>query len=238
MSNSSKKATLFARILPDIKAKIAYFSIDAVRRALAAAGIEITDDTLREYMSEAMSKGIVSDAGRGWYSRHDKPVFLDPAPVAKLVRAVKKAFPLLDFCCWSTVQFNPFAHHLIGQPTLFLYAESDTLDSVAGKLRELGWDAWADPKQKDVERFVHPGEKTVILRPSISKQPEGENQVAPIEKAFVDLRVEAGRLKLMDLSETQRVLDSVLISGFVQLPVLIAYAARRGEEIISAEITH
>lgn len=233
-----QKSALFSRILPVLKVQTAYFSIDAIRRALEAGGIEMTDDTLREYMSEAMAKGIVSDAGRGWYSRHDQPVFLDPAPVAKLVRVVKKAFPLLDFCCWSTVQFNPFAHHLIGQPTLFLYAEGDTLDSVAGKLREHGWDAWADPKQKDVERFVHPGEKTVILRPSISKQPEGDNQVAPIEKALVDLRVEAGRLKLMDVSETQRVLDSVIRSGLVQLPVLLAYAARRGEEIISAEITH
>lgn len=233
-----QKSALFGRVLPALMAQTAYISIDAIRRALAAAGIELADDTLREYLSEAMGKGIVSDAGRGWYSRHDQPVILDPAPVAKLVRVVKKAFPLLDFCCWSTVQFNPFAHHLIGQPTLFLYAESDTLDSVAVKLRELGWDAWADPKQKDVERFVHPGEKTVILRPSISKQPEGETQVAPIEKALVDLRVEAGHLKLMDLSETKRVLDSVLRSGLVQLPVLIAYAARRGEEIISAEITH
>ena len=231
------KAALLAKILPSLKAQTAYLSIDAIRRALATAGIEMTDDTLREYISEAMLKGIVSDAGRGWYSRHDQPVFLDPAPVAKLVRVVKKAFPLFDFCCWSTVQFNPFAHHLIGQPTLFLYAESDTLDSVAGKLRELGWDAWADPKQKDVERFVHPGEKTVILRPSISKQPEGETQVAPIEKALVDLRVEAGRLKLMDKSETQRILDAVLSAGLIQLPVMIAYAARRGEKIISAEIT-
>ena len=233
-----QKSALFGRVLPALKKQTAYFSTDVVRRALAAAGIEMTDDTLREYLSEAMSKGVVSDAGRGWYSRHDQSVFLDPAPVAKLVRVVKKAFPLLDFCCWSTVQFNPFAHHLIGQPTAFLYAESDTLDSVAGKLRELGWDAWADPKQKDVERFVHPGEKTVILRPSISKQPEGETQAAPIEKALVDLRVEACRLKLMDLSETQRVLDSVIRSGLVQLPVLIAYAARRGEEIISTEITY
>ncbi len=233
-----QKSALFGRVLPALKKQTAYFSTDVVRRALAAAGIELADDTLREYLSEAMSKGVVSDAGRGWYSRHDQPVFLDHAPVAKLVRVVKKAFPLLDFCCWSTVQFNPFAHHLTGQPTLFLYAEGDTLDSVAVKLRELGWDAWADPKQKDVERFVHPGERTVILRPSISKQPEGESQAAPIEKALVDLRVEAGRLKLMDLSETQRVLDSVLRSGLIQLPVLIAYAARRGEEIISTEIAH
>ncbi|MBW6504843.1 Eco57I restriction-modification methylase domain-containing protein, partial [bacterium] len=73
-----RKSALFGRILPALKEQTAYISIDAIRRALTTAGIELADDTLREYMSEAMSKGVVSDAGRGWYSRHAEPVFLDP----------------------------------------------------------------------------------------------------------------------------------------------------------------
>lgn len=77
------------------------------------AEIELADDTLREYMSEAMTSGIVADAGRGWYSRHAISVSLDPKPVARIIKEVKMGFPLLDFCCWSTVQFNPFAQHLI-----------------------------------------------------------------------------------------------------------------------------
>jgi hypothetical protein len=118
-----KKALLFTCILPTLKDKSAYFSINAVKQALVSSNIELPDDTLREYMSEAMTTGIVSDAGRGWYSRQEKNVSLDPTPVAKIIREVKKAFPLLDFCCWSTMQFNAFAQHLIAQPTIFLYAE-------------------------------------------------------------------------------------------------------------------
>ena len=130
---------------------------------------------------------------------------------------MKKAFPLIDFCCWSTVQFNPFAQHLIAQPTILLYAESDTLDTVAGALKLAGWDAWANPKQRDVERFVHPGEKTVVSRPAISRQPTAIDHVAPIEKALVDLMVEGSKLQLMDPGEIQRILDSVLRTG-IQLP--------------------
>lgn len=51
-----------------------------------------------------MVTGIAGDAGRGWYSRHDKAFSLDPMPLGKLIRSVAKAFPLLDFCCWSTTQ--------------------------------------------------------------------------------------------------------------------------------------
>jgi hypothetical protein len=235
---TSKKSLLFNCILPSLKKQSAYFSLNGVKRALANADIDLADDTLREYMSEAMTTGIVSDAGRGWYSRHTKPVSLDPKPVAKIIRDVKKSFPLLDFCCWSTVQFNPFVQHLIAQPTILLYAESDTLDSVADTLKTNGWDAWANPGKADVERLVRPGEKTVVLRPSIAKQPECKGHVAPIEKALVDLVIESSKLQLMDTSEVQRIMDNALGSGLMQLPVLLGYAETKREKIESKEITH
>lgn len=232
------KDTLFYRILPVLKQQTAYFSLSAVRRALAAEEIKLADITLREYMSEAMAVGIVADAGRGWYSCHDKPVSLDPKPASKLIREVKKAFPLLEFCCWSTVQFNPFAQHLIAQPTILLYAQSDALESVAETLREGGWNAWADPDRNDIERFVRPGEKTVILRPAILKQPECKDHAAPIEKALVDLLNEAPKLLLMDQAEVQRILDNVLNSGLLQLTVLLGYAETKREKIESKGLAY
>ena len=240
MKNSlqSKKAKLFTTVLPSLRSKTTYFSLKAVKHALALAEIVLTDDTLREYMSEAMTTGLVGDAGRGWYSRHNKPVSLDPKPVAKLIRAVAKAFPLLDFCCWSTIQLNPFALHLLARTTTFLYAESDTLESIADHLRDEGWDAWPNPGKTEAEQFIRPGEKTVILRPSIVKQPASTAHQAPIEKTLVDLKIEAARSKLVDGSEVQRIIDNVLSSGLLQLTVLFGYAEAKREVFESGEITH
>lgn len=233
-----KKTVLFSRILSVLSGQSAYFSLNAVKQTLTDAAIELADDTLREYMSEAMASGIVADAGRGWYSRHEKPVSIDPKPVAKIIRVVKKEFPLLDFCCWSTIQFNPFAQHLIAQPTIFLYAESDTLNTVAEKLKENGWDAWADPGKNEVERYIRPGDRTVVLRPSIQKQPESKDQIAPIEKALIDLKIEASRLQLMDSAEVQRIIDTVLGSGLLQLTALLGYSEVKREKIESTELAH
>lgn len=234
----SKKARIFNSILPLLQSESAYFSIEAVKRALASAKIELADDTLREYMSEAMASGIAGDAGRGWYSRHLTPVSLDAKPVAKLVRAVVKAFPLLDFCCWSTSQLNPFAQHLIAQPTTFFYAESDTLDSVAEHLRTVGWDAWVNPGKKEAAWFGRAGDRAVVLRSAIVKQPPSQNHLAPIEKVLVDLKVEAEKLKLMDTAEVQRIIDTVLGAGLLQLAVLFGYAEVKRQKIESGEITH
>lgn len=205
---------------------------------MIADEIELADSSLRKYLSKAMEAGIVSDAGRGWYSRHTNPVSLDPKPVAKIIREVKKAFPLLDFCCWSTIQFNPFALHLIGQPTIFLYTESDALETVADTLKKNGWYAWANPGRVNAQRYVQPGEKTVILRPAISKQPESTDHAAPIEKALVDLSVESEKLQLLDSSEAQRIIDEVLGAGLLHASVLLGYAELKREKFESRELIY
>lgn len=237
-NQSSRKNVLVSQVLPKLKGMSSYFSLAAVKRSLSDANIELADNTLREYMSAAMAEGVVSNAGRGWYSRHTAQASLDPKPVAKVIRVVKKAFPLLDFCCWSTVQFNPFALHLIAQPTIFLYTESDALIIVADTLKENGWDSWANPGKAEAERYVRPGEKTVVLRPAISKQPVAADHAAPIEKALVDLMVESSKLQIMDPNEVQRIIDAVLQAGIVQLSVIIGYAEIRGVKFESREITH
>lgn len=237
-SSLSHKTHLFTHTLPVFKQQCAYFSIEAVKRSLIADDIQLADSSLRKYLSKAKEAGIVSDAGRGWYSRHTNPVSLDPKPVAKIIREVKKAFPLLDFCCWSTIQFNLFALHLIGQPTIFLYAEEDALETVGSALRDAGWDAWANPGKSDAERFIRPGATTVVLRPSIAKQPIYVTHVAPIEKALVDLFIEASKLQLMDQAEVQRILDSALSSGLLKLPVLFSYAETKRVQIANKEIIY
>jgi hypothetical protein len=62
--------------------------------------------------------------------------------------------------------------------------------------------------------------------------------VAPIEKALVDLLIEASKLQLMDTSEYQRILDNALGSGLMQLTFLLGYAETKRENIESKEITH
>jgi hypothetical protein len=59
-----------------------------------------------------------------------------------------------------------------------------------------------------------------FLRPAIVKQPASTEHQAPIEKVLVDLKIGAARLNLMDTTEVQRIIDNVLSSGLVQLPVL------------------
>ncbi|MFA5263864.1 MAG: DUF6577 family protein, partial [Opitutaceae bacterium] len=109
---------------------MAYFSFELIKIEVARRRFGIKESSLKVYLHEAVKQGLVHDAGRGWYSCLSETLMLDPKPVARLIRTVEKAFPLLEFTVWSTAQINPWMHHMLAQPIALLYADGDALESV------------------------------------------------------------------------------------------------------------
>lgn len=232
---TAARTTLYDRVLTELKAASPYFTTDAIKQRAHQLDPEINLDSLAVYLSESTAAGLIHDAGRGWYSRLSKRVPLDAKPVAKLIRAVEKAFPLLDFTVWSTAQINPWMHHLLAQPVAFLHADPDTLEPVGDTLRAQGWEVAVNPTPSAGPKAVRPGEKMVVLRPGMSKQPPGDGRQATIEKILVDLIAEAPRLALMDASEAQGVATAVLNQFLVQIAVLQRYADSRAVNLAAVE---
>ncbi|MBE7539189.1 MAG: hypothetical protein HS122_12340 [Opitutaceae bacterium] len=221
------KQTLFFSILGKLKEGSGYFPTTAIQAAANEAELSLTDGSFKVYLTEAVAKGLLHDAGRGWYTRLSEPITLDPKPVAKLVRAVEKAFPLLDFSVWSTVQLNPWMHHLLAHPVHFLNAPADTLESVGEGLRAAGWEVAVNPPASVAAKAVQPGEKMVVLRPTLGRQPAPQGRQAAIEQVLVDLIAECGALALMDQPEAEGVVAAILGKNKVQIAAMLRYAASR-----------
>lgn len=218
-------------VLPALGHEAAYLSFARIKAAVAARKLRLGEASLKVYLNEAVRKGLLHDAGRGWYSRLSEPVTLDPKPVAKLVRAVEKAFPLLDFSVWSTVQLNPWMHHLLAHPVHFLNAPADTLESVGEGLRAAGWEVAINPPVSVAAKAVQPGERMVVLRPTLSRQPAPQGRQAAIEQVLVDLIAECGVLALMDQPEAEGVVAAILEKNRVQIAAMSRYAASRKNRI-------
>jgi hypothetical protein len=229
------KQTLFFNILGKLKDGPAYFPTAAIQAAANDAELSLSDGSFKVYLSEAVAKGLIHDAGRGWYSRLSKPVTLDPKPVTKLIRTVEKAFPLLDFCVWSTVQLNPWMHHLLARPVHFLHAPVDTLESVGERLRVEGWEVAVNPPASVAAKAIQPGEKMVVLRPALGRQPPPQGRQASIEQILVDLIAENGPLSLMDRSEAETIVATVLDQNLLQFSAMQRYAASRKNKIPAIE---
>lgn len=220
------KTALFTRILPELSAAAPYFSHDAITKRLADLKIEMADHSLRMYLSEAMAKGIVHDAGRGWYSRLADRCVLDPKPVARLVRQLEKEFSLLDFTCWSTQQVNPWMHHILSKFLTFVNVDPDGLPAVAEYLRAEGYEVHENPKGNRTAE-VRANGKTVVIRPLNTHAPK-EGHFAPPEAVLVDLHFENRALGIMDSADFKGMAQQLAATNRLLWATLCHYADKRG----------
>jgi Eco57I restriction-modification methylase/TaqI-like C-terminal specificity domain len=176
--------------------KHAYVSLNAVKSDLAKTSSEKPGDkTLLKALSEAMAEGIVHDAGRGWYSGIPTPASLDPSHIRELEDLLAKRFPFLPHYLWSTLQLNPWMHHLAGKGIQFLHIDADGEQDAADFLRSAGWNVLVNPTSKTADRLV-PGPKSLVLR-TVRREIDGDSPPT-VATVLVDALLENGRLKFMD----------------------------------------
>ena len=191
--NSISAKAALSRILGKAAVKHRYVSLAWVRARMP----EVSPNTLRGYLSEAMANGEIHSAGRGWYSPIAERATLDPEPVADLGKVLVKRFPLLPQALWSTAQINPWMEHTLGKETLFVNVPSDTVSDVAAFLRQSGWTVVVNPTKKTGADFV-PSEKQVVLR-GVRR---ALDDMTP-ERFLIELLLENRRLGILDEAERQ-----------------------------------
>jgi len=217
-ARQSKKDAIFRR-LRSYGRQAPYFSIEKVRADAELDNLKLSPELLREYLSEAMQRKLIHDAGRGWYSALPDAAVLDPAPVEALRATLAGRFPFLPHYVWSTRQFNPWMHHLVGKPVSFVQVEREGVHDVAAFLRQEGWTVLVNPTSKTAGEFV-PGERSVVIR---GIQRTFDPQAEPrIETALVDLLLENSRLGLMDEEERREMSHKLLVSNRVAMASLLA----------------
>lgn len=216
--HTKEKDALFRR-LRSYGLESPYFSLAKVIEDPELTELTAKKDLLREYLSEAMKKKVVHDAGREWYSSLETPAVLDPEATAPLRESLAKRFPFLPHYVWSTRQVNPWMQHQLGKAVQFVQVESDGEDDVAAFLRNEGWSVIVNPTAKTAKDFA-PGERSVVIR-SI-RRPFDPATEPWVETVLVDLMLENARLHLMDEGERQEMSRKLLTTHRVEMAGLLA----------------
>jgi hypothetical protein len=221
MKNSVLKST------STFAAKSMYSSIDFLNKLLKEDSQIFSKVTLKKYLFLLNKNKTIFDAGKGWYSNLSTPFSLDTSSIKQALAELEQSFPLLSFQVWSTAQINAYTQHLLSKHITFVSTESDAMGPIAGVLRTKGYSVFINPGKADVEKHFRVDEKTVVIRPSISKEPLSEGHAAPIEKILVDLVWESKHLKFIDEFEAQEVANNATAAGRIQMASLLGYAKRR-----------
>lgn len=203
-----------------------YFAVSALRKYLTKRSLRFKEQTVRQYLYDLKGRGVIHDAGYGWYSTIEKPFSLDTSPLADLVNLLTKKFPLLPFSCWTTAQIQGYSHHIPVRFVSLLYVDVDDVMPLFEFLRAKDFNVYANPGKAETEKQFMIGERTIVLRPHITEGPV-EAYHATIEKILVDLFVEKDRLMLMDSAEYERVARNLLGSTRINMARMLRYARRR-----------
>ncbi len=225
--STPKKLLLKAKVIEKLKQQKTYFSYEEIKALLKKEKIEITPSSLKSYVHELTKNGVIYDAGKGWYSTLEKNFTLNKKPVQKIIRKIKKEFPLLEFSCWSTEQLNSFTHHLLAKFITFVYTDSDYMRNLAELLRNMGYNVYENPNKAEIEKQFSINDKTVVIRPSISKQPKAVKSFSPIEKIIIDFLIENKKLSIMDNAEAENTANNALNSGKINISEFYSYTKRR-----------
>ncbi len=216
--DSSMKAGLFS-LLGELADTRPYFSFAAVRSALGRLPLAGKPALLREYLSDAMDREIIHNAGRGWYSSLERVARLDPEPTAPLSASLAKRFPFMPHYVWSTQQLNPWMHHLLGKFVHLVHVESGGEQDVADYLRREGWNVVVNPTVRSGRDFA-PGDRSVVIR---GVRRAFDPRMEPrVETVLVDLLLENARLGLMDEGERQEMSRRLVTTHRVEVASLLA----------------
>ncbi len=227
MTKRISNKELLEKAIQKLEQNRIYFSYRDIKILLDLEKISITPSSLKSYLFELSKKKAIYNAGKGWYSAIEKPFELNIKPVQVIIRKIKKAFPLLNFSGWSTEQLNTFTHHLLSKFIVFLYVDSDYIRNIADFLESKNFNVYTNPDKSEIEKRFTISEKTVVIRPTISKQPQNNDNIAPIEKILIDFLIENKKLNIMEDSEAENVVKKAINSGSINISKFYSYAKRR-----------
>lgn len=170
---------------------------------------------------------MIFDAGKSWYSAIAKRFSLNKEPLKNTVETLKKKLPMLSFSCWSTGQLNSFAHHILSKYVEFVYVESDYIISVSEILKNAGYIVYENPNQAEIKKHFEISGKTVMVLPTITKQPKSDGNTSPVEKILIDFLIENRKIKIMEEQEAVKIVKNAVNSGRLNMAAMISYSKRR-----------
>ena len=94
-------------------------------------------------------------------------------------------------------------------------------------LKDKGYNVYENPRKAEIEKQFTITDKTVVIRPSISKQPKAVSSCSSIEKILVDFLIENNKLSIINKPELENIVKNAVSAGRINISELYSYATRR-----------
>lgn len=175
---------------------------------------------------------ILTRVGRGKFLLGKKNNYIPEIPnkLKTLSNKIKRQFPFLDYCLWSTSLCNEFMLHQPGKFYLIVEVEHDAAESVFFFMKENKYSVFINPTKELLNRYVPDEKETWIVKSLVTEAPtqkiEGV-QTTTIEKLLVDLFCDTVILDAQQGAERDVIFGDALAKYTVNENKMLRYSDRR-----------
>lgn len=156
-----------------------------------------------------------------------------PPKLKNLNNKLKKQFPFLDTCLWTTAVFNEFMLHQPGKFFLMVEVDKDAVESVFFLLKDLKYPVFLDPTKEILNTYMPAGKETWIVKSLVTEAPIqkiSDLYTTTIEKMLVDLFCDTVILDAQQGSEKDRIFKGAIEKYIINENKMLRYADRRGKK--------
>lgn len=194
----------------------------------------IPDATVNWRLHDLVNSGVLRRVGRGLYAYGTAMEFRPElsSRVTKVSKYLKKGFPLINFCVWSTELLNEFAQHVSSHHFILVDVDKDVMESVYYNLLGEFSGVFLRPPATIMDDLLPQFRLPLIVRQLISESPLNETSNLPLislEKLLVDAFCDA-EFRFLEGSELRAVFRNAFEKYTINENKLLRYAARKGRK--------
>lgn len=196
--------------------------------------LNIPDATVNWRIHDLVNNGKLRRVGRGLFELGAEIVYTPklPSRAIKISKSLKKNFPFINFCVWSSDLVNEFAQHISSYPFLLVDVEKDVAESVYYQLNEEFVGVFLRPAETILNDVLPNFRLPLIIRHLVSESPlnkvNGLTSVS-LEKLLVDVFCDP-EFRFLEGSELRAVYSNAFYKYTVNENKLLRYAARKGRK--------
>jgi hypothetical protein len=200
------------------------------------------ETTFRWKIHDLKNKQIIRPVSREFFTLSCKPVFIPDSSEQerKIFLKIKKQFPTLKFCIWSTQIVSEFMLHIPARFIILLQVEKEALEPVCDFLKEQKYKRlFIQPEEKEIERYVYESDSAIVLQSLITKSPVIKTDTmvtVTLEKLLVDLLSDKKLFAAFQGKELIHIINAAYNRYSIDFTRLFHYAGRRKKEIELAEL--
>ena len=176
--------------------------------------------------------GILNRIGRGKFNLGEGKSYI-PEIDKKIIilnNRLRKHYPYLTICLWSTSVFNEFMLHQPGRFYLLVEADRDGTESIFHYMKEKKYSVFLNPTKELFQRYIPDEKETWIVKSLVSEAPtqniSGIN-TATIEKMLVDIFCDPLTFDAQQGSELEMIFRKSFEKYTVNENKMLRYADRR-----------